>query len=290
MAARPRNRAVTSLVRWYVDRPAEQGSPLDDPPPTYPEFLEDLRICAARVVALSDAADLIFVGRSMESLHYYLDGLTVGARQAPALSLMPLSGAGYISSDAGVYRRTLSQPVFRAHLERFGLSPRALLGRGSARLVDLVSEGGTMRSVVDAIRFWSRASGLDWRRVRRRLGIVAMTMSRQTSPNAFRWWQQGDYWQQALPAGAIATVSMPHRFFEYVGNDQPKRTGRSLILEGSDTQVFSPSEDYLAAGRLALKVVSVATTQEERGAFLRILTKQPQFRSERVRAFAGALR
>lgn len=80
MVAHPRSRAARPRGRWRLDRGAEPVFLLEEPlPQTYPQFLEDLRICAARVVALSDVADLVIVGRSPESLHHYLDGLTTGA-------------------------------------------------------------------------------------------------------------------------------------------------------------------------------------------------------------------
>lgn len=290
MAEGRRSWAVKPQGRWRLDRPAELGSILDDAPPaTYGEFLDDLRLCAARMVALADAADLVFVGRSTESVHDYLDGLFAGLDGVPALSLMPLSGASYISHRDGLYRRSATHPALRAHLHRFGLSPRALLSRGSVRLVDLVSGGGTMQFVIDAIRLWSEASRLDWRRVRRRLGIVAMTWSRSTSPNAERWWQD-DFWRDALPAGAIASVSMHERFYGYVGNIQPKTMDASPIIHGIPTPSISHSDERINAARLARHLLNVAATRTERDAFIRVLAQQPQFRSARVRALAGALR
>src|SRR4051812_44737693 len=74
--------------RWDVSCPEQLGTllraPAAEPAPAggaYPQFVSDLRDCCAGVLAAAcdarDAAepDLLFVGRSPESLHDYLRGV-----------------------------------------------------------------------------------------------------------------------------------------------------------------------------------------------------------------------
>jgi hypothetical protein len=61
----------TTIVpfRWDVSRPHELGVMMNaEPAPAYPAFAEDLRACCAAVLGAAGDADLVFVGRSPESL------------------------------------------------------------------------------------------------------------------------------------------------------------------------------------------------------------------------------
>src|SRR5215470_4608289 len=51
-----------------------------------PEFEQELRICAARVIAAAGDTDWVFVGRSPEHLFDYLSGIFEGMPDAPSLT------------------------------------------------------------------------------------------------------------------------------------------------------------------------------------------------------------
>ena len=62
--------APEAPFRWDPSRRAQLGTLLrGEPAERYPEFLDDLRECCARVVARADDGRLVFVGRSPESIH-----------------------------------------------------------------------------------------------------------------------------------------------------------------------------------------------------------------------------
>ena len=59
--------------RWNLARRAELGRLVEGVrAASYPEMLDDLAECAARVVATAGATTMVFVGRSPESLFDYL--------------------------------------------------------------------------------------------------------------------------------------------------------------------------------------------------------------------------
>src|SRR5688572_4587850 len=78
--------------RWDVSRPHELGALMNAASASaYPAFAEDLRACCAAVMAAAGDADLIFVGRSPESLYDYLRGACFDTSWRERLHLLLVS-------------------------------------------------------------------------------------------------------------------------------------------------------------------------------------------------------
>lgn len=76
--------APEAPFRWDPSRRAQLGTLLrGEPAEQYPEFLDDLRECCARVLALADDGRLVFVERSPESIHDYLGGALADTSGGP---------------------------------------------------------------------------------------------------------------------------------------------------------------------------------------------------------------
>jgi hypothetical protein len=158
--ASPRGFEAVIPFRWDVTRPEQLGRLAEGrPAESYEGFLDDLRVCCARVVtaighltAGAGGGDVLFVGRSPESLYDYLRGVCRDTGWARRLGMLNVSlrwadesrlGAKY---PAGLWS-------LRGYLAALGLDPVSLAARPSpAVLVDLVCNGSTFGNLVRMLR------------------------------------------------------------------------------------------------------------------------------------------
>src|SRR5690242_6634183 len=77
--------------RWDLITPDRLGSMIADPPELDAGFLAALVDCSAKVVARSAGGDLVFVGRSLDSMFDLLGGVLDGCTQAPQMFRLPFS-------------------------------------------------------------------------------------------------------------------------------------------------------------------------------------------------------
>src|SRR5688500_13363749 len=149
---------VTVPFRWDVRRREQLGRLLETAPldprawwhgPYWAEFLDELRICAARVVARAGNARMVFVGRSPESLYDYLTGALAGTDWEDRCELLNVSLFG------GDAHRFVAPPAMQALRDQFaacGLTPAEIAAAPlPVAFVDLVSSGGTFGSLSDTI-------------------------------------------------------------------------------------------------------------------------------------------
>src|SRR4051812_44465501 len=123
--------------RWDVARRECLGRLLDGPPAAaYPGFADDLRSCGAAVVAAAarlagpaGEPDLLFVGRSPESLFDYLRGVCRGTGWAGRLHMLHFS----MRRDVAVRHVRREYPAglaaLRGYFAGLGLDPASLLAR-----------------------------------------------------------------------------------------------------------------------------------------------------------------
>ena len=138
---------MTLPFRWNVTRREQLGRlALGEETESYPALLDDLRTCCARVVATSEDCDLVFVGRSPESLFDYMSGAFFDTSWRDRLSLLNVSMMDVdrpeLRIGAGPNVR-----VIREHFAALHLTPReiATRERGIA-FVDLVASGAGSRT------------------------------------------------------------------------------------------------------------------------------------------------
>lgn len=279
--------------RWDVARREQLGRlPAGVEAESYPEFLEDLRICSARIVALSDESDLVFIGRSPESIFDYLSGALSETTWSERLAILNLSvrniGAAElrIGSGADVH-------VLRRHLSALHLTPREIASRPrTIALVDLVSSGGTFENVATALTEWARDERFDLNAVRRRLRFIGITWRTKTSPNTRRWHQDAP-WLAAFRPSAVKNISIPGRMWGYLGNNQKKvsRTQPQRRWQDTEWRTSPPREaENLESLRLALRIFETARARPEKREFARELARQPALSKPWLRSLLAELK
>jgi len=274
---------VIRPFRWDVRRRSELGSlPASQLPPAYEAFEDELLACCARVLAFAGDSDLVFVGRSPESLFDLLSGLLLDTSWGDRLSLLTVS-LRWTSALDDATRRSV-QPYF----EELGLDPRTLVRRARPiALVDVVDSGGTFVRLVELLHAWSGSDSVDWRAVVRKLRIVGLTMRQKTSPNTWRWQQHAE-WERELRPRSIKNVSISGDLLAYLADGQPKTTAWFPPRRWRDASVAEAPRHVEAksALALALHLFDLGRDGATRARFARELGRQPAMTEPWFRSLA----
>ncbi|MBA0050602.1 hypothetical protein E0L36_06730 [Streptomyces sp. AJS327] len=265
---------------------AEGGEPADL------WYLSRLVECAARVLARSHAADLVFVGRSLDSMHDLLTGAYAGTPREGGRSLrrLPISLRGLYAEPSPRERSRL-----REHLDAAGLSPSALARRSrQVALTDVVSSGTTFDVLHRELARWIGESGEPWPVIRRKLRYVGVTVRGKTSPNHRRWQQSAGSapWVRTLPAGHVVNVSLEFEVWGWLGNWQPKTAPSFARDRWFDEECDGPVRHPELPDALsdALALVEAGRSRAVRDELVRVLGREPAFAERPVRELAHALR
>jgi len=270
--------------RWDVTRRSELGSlARRDVPQTYPQFEADLVASAARVVATAGDSDLVFLGRSPESLFHLLSGLLADSSWRDRLGLLNL--ALRLQPDPG---RDALRAV-RAYLQAVGLSPEQIHARPRpVAFVDVVASGDSLGKLIGFLQVWSDDTAIEWRSVARKIRIVGLTWRTKTSPNTWRWQQHAE-WAGALPPRAIKNVSAPGRLLSFVASDVvPKMTREFGPGDWANPDSAKPWRSEVAADAvaLALHLYELGLDRGLRQTFARKLTQQDAVKDPWLRSLA----
>lgn len=255
-------------------------------------YLDELVRCTALVLARSAAADLVLVGRSLDSVYDLLTGAYERTSRADgtALRRLPLSGLSPWTID-GTNRRRL-----REHLAAVGLEPSALARRGRpVALVDIVHGGGTFDALHGELARWIEESRQPWPVIRRRLRYVGVTIQGSTSPKHLRWQQSEPSWRwvRTLPSGHVVNVSMPFEVWSWFGNGHQPKIGPAFPparwFDGDAAGVprHERLPDALAHARA---LVEAGRGRAVRDQLVRVMAADPGFAAREVRALASELR
>lgn len=280
--------------RWSFEKREQLGSWIDQAEGfrrPHPEDLDTLRVSAARILAMSDGADLAFIGRSPENFYDYLCGCFSGIEGVPSLSLVPFSmrweGEGGI---AAIPARKFAG--LREALEANGLSPgRIASADRQTALVDMIAHGGTMGALIKVLHRMAREDGEDWNAVQRRLRIIGLRVRTKNNPNTWRWQQHQD-WLGLIPDTVIKNVSAPAGFVFLIANTDDKVT-RSFHFgrwDEDETGAEPPSKEQLRAMKQAAWLYDLGTTREERQRLSRLIAKRPEMKQAATRSLVSALR
>ncbi len=246
------NRATP--FRWNMSSPG-LGRRLGRGPTAWAPtgFKDDLLRCAARVVRAAGDVDLVFVGRSPESLFDLLAGALTETSWRERLTLLPLSLRG---DTPGRLRR--EHPAGLAQLwscfDALGLTPERLLVRPRpVALVDLVFNGWTFGNLLKLLRCWTETGGARgrWREVHGRLRFVCLVERghRRYDP----WARDESPWALDLPEESVRRVPIDTRLWRYLAEDQHKTTASYRPARWGAPEAHRPPDDpdRLAAARLA---------------------------------------
>ena len=278
--------------RWDLTHRNHLGSLVDaDRAASYPDFLAQLLPCCSRVLAFAGDCDLIFIGRSPESIFDHLSGLLFDTSWFDRLELLQFSMR--FTEETDVRReRPESIDAMRAYLQHLGLHPEGIATRvRPVAFTDLVLTGDTFGRLVIFLRNWSDSIGYDWNAVKRRIRLIGITERTKTSPKTWRW-QQHSAWVSLLEKRSITNVSVPRALWEYLGNYQYKVSQSYTPSRWGDPEVSAPSysQPQLRALRLAFELFELGRTKEQRERFVSLLVKETAMKHEWFRTLVLEIR
>jgi hypothetical protein len=267
--------------RWDLVTPDQLGSLLAGT--TQPDlwFLESLVECAGKVVARSGGGELVFVGRSLDSMFDLLSGALADAGGTVRLSRLPFSFQRVVRSPGRMaWRRRPLTTAERAQARRvlagLGLAPVSLARRAvPVVFTDVVAGGSTFGDLFAVLRAWIDDEHAQWDVIRRKLRFTGVTSRVKTSPNAFRW-QQHAPWTRQLPASSIVNVSLDRATWSYLADHQAKLT-RSFPPAQWLAEAAAPGRDDNTRQALAeaVTLVSYGRSPQGRKALARTMDKEP---------------
>jgi hypothetical protein len=238
--------------RWNMANP-HLAHRLGRPAPlrTPPTFREDLLACAAQILRTAGDADLVFVGRSPESLYDLLSGLLDETDWRERLSLLQLS---LTRGTPGRLRREepCALPQLWRYFESLGLTPPQVVRRARpVAFVDLVFAGRTFGNLLKLLRHWSGGHLPYWRPVRERLRFLCIV---ERGHVAFDPWAPRDSaWTAQVSHDAVRTVSIDTKLWRYLADEQPKTTESFGVWAWTRRRAYRPprAELRLRAARTA---------------------------------------
>ncbi|MFD4642992.1 hypothetical protein ACFWN2_37180 [Lentzea sp. NPDC058436] len=155
--------------RWDLVKPDRLGSLLDGVAIPEVTYLAELSRCAGKVLARSGDGDLVFVGRSLDSMFDLLGGALEGTGRG--LARLPLSLRGPFTR--------LEVLAAREAAENLGITPHALARRTRpVTFVDVVSSGSTFGQLFTLLDDWTAEERETWPAIRLKLRFVGITSER----------------------------------------------------------------------------------------------------------------
>jgi hypothetical protein len=278
--------------RWDVSRREQLGGLVDLPKAEhYAKFTDDLQRCCARVISFCGDSDLVFVGRSPESIFDFLSGLLADTSWKERSTLLNFSMR--YDSVAKIQRnKPTAVAAIHEQFRSLGMAPASLIARRrNVALVDLVATGATLGHLVDLLLQWASDEKVDVPSVRRRLRVVGITWRTKTSPKTWRW-QQHVEWARQFKPSTIKNVSIPGRLWDYLGNTQKKVTPSNPPWRWSKADPRRPprSEAHLQALSLAHHLHEAGRTKPQRLAFAAKLSKETGMKYSWFRTLVNELK
>lgn len=280
--------------RWDITRREQLGSWIENVPgfrPMRRDDLETLRITAARVLAMSEAAHLAFIGRTPEHFYDYLSGCFEGKTGLPDISLVPFS-MRWLDRGGAAALPAHKLAGLASALAATGLEP-ARIARSDrpVALVDAISYGGTMQALIAILHRIAGEHGVDWNSVQRRLMIIGLRPRTKNSPNTWRW-QQRQNWLDLIPDTTIRNVSVDEGFLFLLaaGEDKVTRSFHSGRWDDETEGASPPDDSQRLAMKMAAFLYDLGATREERERLAALIARQPQMKSPAVRHLVLSLR
>jgi hypothetical protein len=279
--------------RWDITRREQLGRlvhPHCAPLPPEPHFVSYLEQCCTRIVALCGDADLVFVGRSPESIFDLLSGLLSSTSWVTRCSLLNVSIHEPTDRIARHYPGAVA--AAREQFTWLRLAPEQIATRvRPVALVDIVSTGGTFGALVDFYLSWAHESGVDMNAVTRRLRFLGLTCQTKTSPKTWRW-QQHAPWARQFRPNQIKNVSVNPNLYTYLAAWQPKTMQSNPPWRWGDAALQQPPRDpqRRVALQHALYLYEQGCDRTHQLQFAARLARQPELRHRWMRTLVSELR
>jgi hypothetical protein len=280
--------------RWDLIAPDQLGSVLADTASPDLWFLDELVACAGKVLARSGNGDLVFVGRSLDSMFDLLSGALAGTQGQRRICRLPLSFQRPGVGSSRRWRRRALTPAEQAQARRvlatIDLVPHSLARRDRpVTFVDVVHRGATFTELFELLRAWIDEDHQSWPVIRRKLRFVGVTSRTKTSPNAYRW-QQHAAWTRRLPSRHVVNVSLDAWVWSYFGDHQVKLT-RSYRPDRWLADADGPDRDERTRQALAEAAALVAYGRNRPGrqALARAVGREPALAQSWLRSLVTNL-
>lgn len=216
-------------------------------------FQRDLVRCARDVLLAAGDSDLVFVGRSLESVHDFLRGALARTSFRDRIQLVPLSLRDPPAQIQHEQPGALDK--LRAYLDAVALTPARILARPRpVAFVDLVASGETFGNLVKVLHREVGTEWRVWRDLRERLRWVCLTELGATDGRR-PWYPRDSAWTREFGSEQVRDIRIDGRFWRYLGEDQPKTTDSYTVEDWGAASGRDPLEgERLEAVRQARAV------------------------------------
>ena len=281
---------IMKPFRWDIKRREQLGGLADgEISSAYQMFVDELRVCASRLVSFSEDGLICFVGRSPESLFDYLSGVFDGTSKADNIVILNISNR--FESILRIKRqRPLTYRSLKEHFTECSISPSEIIQRKRKTFfADVVAAGGTFEQIAAFLIDWAQEENLNIKDLRLKFGFLGITWRTKTSPNTWRWSQKSD-WVNDLQIKNIKNISIPGTLWDYLGNRQAKVGKTNPPDSWNDEEILLPprEEENLKALRRAYDLFILG--RKEKILFSDMLCREKALNKEWFRRLINELR
>lgn len=281
---------MPNVFRWSIARREQLGRLVTgEPVEGFASILAEVRRCAARVIAMAGDSRLVFVGRSPETLFDYLTGAFAGTSWSDRLALLHLSLRS--SSERWVEMDLERRSALRQQFGAMRLDPTAIVaGTRPIAFVDVICEGITFASLTELLFDWAEAEGVGANALRRRVRIVGIVTRGDRGYTRTGW--QRHAWARRFRPGALKGVSVPDRFWDFLGNSDAKVSRSNPPPKWCDPEMARPPRGprHTEALDLALALHEAGQSRSERDTLAAAIAEQPSMRHVWCRVLTSELR
>lgn len=273
--------------RWRIESPDELGSLINTDFKLDDWTLFNVRDCATKILTFSQNSRLVFVGRSLDSVHDYLSGILEDTSWKDRLLRLNISLYGYSIRDIERdYPKSFQS--LKKYFEQLEIDPIAIKSKKiPTSFTDVVCRGGTYEQIFKFLNKWSDEIQNDKIATNKKLRFIGITERKKTSPNTWRWQQQTE-WTKYLKSSNIKNVSVSYWFWTHIADTQPKLTKaftpKLWQTEKNELPIYS--EERIKALNEAYFLHQTATSKEERLNFAKKLSNKQALKFDWLRKLA----
>lgn len=178
--------------------------------------------CAANVLRAGGACDLVFVGRSLESVYDLLSGALARTTWYDHVHLLQLSLRNHATEEL-LQRCPDRAAGLRGYFSACQLTPHQIRERPRpVAFIDMVHRGFTFANLSRLLRFWSDSPAV-WQKVRERLTWVAVVAEGEPGESS-HWHLSRPQWTDEFNPAQLQRVFVKTPLWCYLADRQSKTT------------------------------------------------------------------
>ena len=227
--------------RWELASRSQLGRLIDDEFSLDQRLAKNIRDCSSRIISHLDSASIVFVGRSLESVNAYLQGIGNGTLLEGNTTCLNISLFWYTIKD--IRKKGMAYvEALRAHMNSLGLAPESIINRADpVTFVDVVYKGSTFGRIFEFYKRWSIDISADFPALKRKLRFLGVTARVENGPNTWRWSQHCD-WVSEMSSG-VKSVSIDMCLWSHIANQQSKMTASITPDKWLSKTIFCPDHE-----------------------------------------------